>query len=67
LKKIELARGTHSDHLMFINAYDGWCKAKLIGNPKEFCKEFYLSQNILKVSFHLEGVDVESLVHMSVG
>ncbi|XP_064642225.1 ATP-dependent DNA/RNA helicase DHX36-like [Lineus longissimus] len=47
-KKRILARGTHSDHLMFINAYNGWCEAKRHGNSKDFCKEFFLSPNILK-------------------
>ncbi|KAK6183551.1 hypothetical protein SNE40_011010 [Patella caerulea] len=44
-----LSADSHSDHILLINALKKWEKAKSNGNEYQFCREFFLSVNVLRL------------------
>lgn len=46
-KKMELAKGMKSDHLLLAEAMRGWEDAEKRGRGWQFCNEFFLSRPIL--------------------
>lgn len=47
--KAELACDFKSDHIMLINAYDGWEKAVKRGTDRDYCYRYFLSSSTLKL------------------
>ncbi|XP_064642858.1 ATP-dependent DNA/RNA helicase DHX36-like isoform X2 [Lineus longissimus] len=47
LKKKELAQNTCSDHLMLVNAYNGWLAARAKGRDQAYCWDNFLSSSTL--------------------
>jgi len=48
-KRCELARNTESDHIMLVNAFKGWEEAKKHQNARQFCWNYFLSENTLRM------------------
>eukprot|EP00053_Salpingoeca_punica_P019408 m.196144 g.196144 ORF g.196144 m.196144 type:complete len:1140 (+) comp17646_c0_seq1:67-3486(+) len=45
----QLARGSYSDHLTLVHAFDGWRNATNAGIERQFCWEHFLSINTLNM------------------
>ena len=47
--KKELARGSESDHIALLNAFNGWERSRRHGNTRQYCWDHFLSSNTLEV------------------
>ncbi|KAJ8301741.1 hypothetical protein KUTeg_020728 [Tegillarca granosa] len=47
--KCELAQNYRSDHIMLVNAFDGWERAVSRGTDKQYCWDYFLSSITLKL------------------
>ncbi len=50
-RRVQLAQGSKSDHVMLANAYQGWERACSRGTSYQYCHENFLSQATLKVGY----------------
>ncbi|XP_077146831.1 ATP-dependent DNA/RNA helicase DHX36 [Ranitomeya variabilis] len=64
MKRKELSQNTKSDHLTSLNAFRGWEKAKQWGPraEREYCWEYFLSSNTLKMLGDMKGQFAEHLL-----
>ncbi|XP_075196835.1 ATP-dependent DNA/RNA helicase DHX36 [Anomaloglossus baeobatrachus] len=64
MKRKELSQNTKSDHLTALNAFRGWEKAKHWGPraEREYCWEYFLSSNTLKMLGDMKGQFAEHLL-----
>jgi len=46
--KRELAGFSESDHITLLRAFDGWIKAKEENKSKQYCHQYYLSENTMQ-------------------
>ncbi|XP_021366519.1 ATP-dependent RNA helicase DHX36-like isoform X2 [Mizuhopecten yessoensis] len=53
--KVKLSDGSQSDHIMLVNAFKGWEKAKRQGTGSQYCWENFLSPSILKQLDGMKG------------
>jgi hypothetical protein len=49
-QRLIMADGTRSDHLMFINGFNGWSQAGKNAEKKEYCQDNFLSNYAMWVS-----------------
>ncbi|VDH96114.1 ATP-dependent RNA helicase DHX36 [Mytilus galloprovincialis] len=47
--RVRLSEGSQSDHIMLINAFQGWERSKARGNDRQYCYDNFLSGNTLKL------------------
>ncbi|XP_073530855.1 ATP-dependent DNA/RNA helicase DHX36 isoform X1 [Phyllobates terribilis] len=64
MKRKALSQNTRSDHLTSLNAFRGWEKAKQWGPraEREYCWEYFLSSNTLKMLGDMKGQFAEHLL-----
>ncbi|XP_075717638.1 LOW QUALITY PROTEIN: ATP-dependent DNA/RNA helicase DHX36 [Rhinoderma darwinii] len=64
VKRKELSQNTKSDHLTVLNAFRGWEKSKQWGPraEREYCWEYFLSTNTLKMLGDMKGQFAEHLL-----
>ncbi|XP_021572161.1 ATP-dependent RNA helicase DHX36 isoform X2 [Carlito syrichta] len=63
-RRKQLARGTKSDHLTVVNAFEGWEDARRRGfrYEKDYCWEYFLSPNTLQMLHNMKGQFAEHLL-----
>ncbi|XP_040284062.1 ATP-dependent DNA/RNA helicase DHX36 isoform X1 [Bufo bufo] len=63
-KRREMSQNTKSDHLTILNAFRGWESAKQWGPraEREYCWDFFLSTNTLKMLGDMKGQFAEHLL-----
>ncbi|XP_069831568.1 ATP-dependent DNA/RNA helicase DHX36 [Dendropsophus ebraccatus] len=64
MKRKELSKNTKSDHLTALNAFRGWESSKQWGPraEREYCWEYFLSSNTLKMLADMKGQFAEHLL-----
>lgn len=64
VKRKELSQNTKSDHLTILNAFRGWEKSKQWGPraEREYCWDYFLSPNTLKMLGDMKGQFAEHLL-----
>lgn len=63
-KKLELSMGENSDHIAFAEALRRFEVARLRGNAGEFCEEYFLSFNTLKLLSEMKTQFAQYLYEM---